>query len=200
MNRRDALKNTVLVLGYTVAVPSLASIFSSCNNNAGTTLGWEPQFFSASQAAVISELTETILPKTKTPGAKDLHIDQFIDRIVKQILSPEDQEKLKNGVEAFEAESKEVNGKSFIESSFEERTKLLTRLEAESEKVTGNIWGFSLKKDIPPVPFYRNIKELTLLGYFTSKEIGKDILVYDPVPGKYVADMLFVHPGYISFE
>jgi hypothetical protein len=200
MNRRDALKNTMLVLGYTVAVPSLTSIFSSCNNNAGTALGWEPQFFSASQAAVISELTETILPKTKTPGAKELHIDQFIDKIIKQILSPEDQEKLKKGVDAFEAESKEVNGKSFVESSPEERTKLLTKLEAESEKVTGNIWGFSLKKDIPPIPFYRHVKELTLLGYFTSKEIGKDILVYDPVPGKYVADMPFVHPGYIAFE
>src|SRR5215203_2187280 len=111
MNRRDALKNTVLVLGYTVAVPSLTSMFSSCNNNAGTALGWEPQFFSASQAAVISELTETILPKTKTPGAKELHIDQFIDRIVNQILSPEDQEKLKKGVDAFEEESKKVNGK-----------------------------------------------------------------------------------------
>ena len=80
MNRRDALKNTVLVLGYTVAVPSLANIFSSCNNNAGTALGWEPQFFSSSQVALISELTEAILPKTKTPGAKELHIDQFIDR------------------------------------------------------------------------------------------------------------------------
>src|SRR5688572_32525702 len=113
MNRRDALKNTVLVLGYTVAVPSLANIFSSCNNNAGTALGWEPQFFSSSQVALISELTEAILPKTKTPGAKELHIDQFIDRLVKQILSTEDQEKLKKGADAFEAEAKEVNGKSF---------------------------------------------------------------------------------------
>jgi hypothetical protein len=200
MNRRDVIKNTVLVLGYSVAVPSLASIFSSCNNNTGTALGWEPQFFSHSQAALISELTEAILPKTKTPGAKELHIDQFIDRLVKQILSSEDQEKLKQGADAFEAEAKEVNGKSFVESTPEERVKLLTKMEAESEKFTGNIWGFSLKKNPPPVPFYRQIKELTLLGYFTSKEIGKDILVYDPVPGKYVADMPLVHPGHIAFE
>jgi hypothetical protein len=199
MNRRDALKNTVLVLGYTVAVPSLTSLFTSCNNN-GTALGWEPQFFSPSQAAVISELTETILPKTKTPGAKELHIDQFVDKLIKQLLSQEDQEKMIKGLEAFDAESKEVNGKSFVESSPEQRTELLTKLEAESEKVTGNIWGFSLKEEPPPVPFYRQIKELTLLGYFTSKEIGKDILVYDPVPGKYVADMPLGHPGYIAFE
>jgi len=200
MNRRDALKNTVLVLGYTVAVPSLASIFSSCNNNSTTALGWEPQFFSSSQAATISELTETILPKTKTPGAKDLHIDQFVDKLIKQVLSSEDQEKLLKGMDAFDAESKELNGKTFIDSSPEERAKLLTKLEDESEKVTGNIWGFPLKKDPPPVPFYRQIKELTLLGYFTSQEVGKNILVYDPVPGKYIADMPLGHPGYISFE
>ena len=98
MNRRDVLKNTVLVLGYTIAVPSLVNILSGCNNSAS--LDWEPQVFSPTQAPIMSELAETILPRTKTPGAKDLRIDQFIDRLLKQVFSPQDQQSFLQGLDA----------------------------------------------------------------------------------------------------
>ncbi|MEM8909460.1 MAG: gluconate 2-dehydrogenase subunit 3 family protein [Bacteroidota bacterium] len=35
------------------------------------------------------------------------------------------------------------------------------------------------------MPFYRTLKELTLLGYFASEEVGENILKYDPIPGSY---------------
>lgn len=197
MKRREALKKTIIALGYTISVPSLISIFESCNNN--STLAWQPEFLSASQAMLIAELTETILPKTKTPGAKDLHLDQFIDKMVKQVLSKEDQQLFIKGLDAFEAEAKEVNGKSFIDSTPEERSKLLTKLEKETAKQPGNIWGFSLVKDPKPLPFYRQVKNLALLGYFTSMEIGKKVLVYNPVPGMYNADMPLAN-SHIAFE
>ena len=56
-----------------------------------------------------------------------------------------------------------------------------------------------MKKDAGPLPFYRQVKALTLLGYFTSKEIGKGVLVYDPIPGQYIADMP-LGQTHISFE
>jgi len=197
MKRREALKKTLLAMGYTISVPSLVSIFESCNNNSSQT--WQPEFLSTDQAKVIGELAETILPKTKTPGAKDLKLDQFIDKIIKQVLSQEDQQLFLKGMDAFEVEAKELNGKSFIDSSPEQRSKLLTKLEQETEKEPGSIWGFSLEKDAGPLPFYRRIKDLTLLGFFTSKEIGKNVLVYDPVPGQYIADMP-LGQTHISFE
>jgi hypothetical protein len=198
MERREALKKTLLALGYTISVPSLISIFESCNNNSSLT--WQPQFFSSDQATIIGELAETILPKTKTPGAKDLKIDQFIDRMIKQVFSPEDQQLFLKGMDAFEAEAKEVNGKIFMDSSPEQRNKLLTKLEQETEKMPPSIWGFSLNKDAAPLTFYRKMKELTLLGYFTSKEIGKEMLVYDPVPGSYKGDIPLLPGMNISFE
>ncbi|MES1222655.1 MAG: gluconate 2-dehydrogenase subunit 3 family protein [Bacteroidota bacterium] len=198
MQRREALKKTLLAMGYTISVPSLISIFESCNSN--SSLDWQPQFLSSQQANIIGELAETILPKTKTPGAKDLKLDQFIDRILKQVLSQEDQQLFLKGLDAFETEAKEVNDKSFVDSSPEQRSKLLTKLEQETEKETGSIWGFSLKKDAAPLTFYRKVKGLTLLGYFTSEEVGKKILVYDPVPGHYLSDIPLMPGGKISFE
>lgn len=198
MKRREALKNTLLALGYSITVPSLIHMFESCNNTPSQT--WKPQLFSSAQVPVISELTETILPRTKTPGAKDLHIDQFIDQLLKRVLTPEDQKSFLKGMDAFEAEAKEVNGKSFINSSPEERTKLLNKIEKETSKVSPSVWGITMNKNAGSLPFYRQVKELTLLAYFTSEQIGKKVLVYNPVPGKFVADMPMVQPGFISFE
>lgn len=198
MQRREALKKTLLAMGYTISVPSLISIFESCNSNSSG--DWKPQILSSQQAKVIGELAETILPKTQTPGAKDLKLDQFIDRMIKEVFSREDQQLFLKGLDAFEEKAKEMNGKSFDDSSPEQRSKLLTNLEKETEKETGSIWGFSLQKDVPPITFYRKVKDLTLLGYFTSEEVGKKILVYDPVPGHYLADIPVSQVGKISFE
>jgi hypothetical protein len=152
------------------------------------------------QATLIGELTETILPRTKTPGAKDLNIAQFIDRMIKQVLSIEDQQFFLKTMDAFETEAKVVTGKNFIDSSPEQRNKLLAKLEQESEKVPASVWGFNTKKAAGPMPFYRRVKALTLLGYFTAEEVGKNILLYDPVPGQYLSDIPVSQTANISFE
>lgn len=198
MERREALKKTLLALGFTISIPSMISIFESCNNK--DSQKWRPQFFSSDQANVIRELAETILPKTKTPGAKELNIDKFIDRMIVQVMSKEDQQLLLKGMDAFESEAKQLNSKSFVDLSPQQRSKLLTKLEQETEKVPPSVWGINMKKDAGPLPFYRQIKALTLLGYFTSKEIGKGVLVYDPVPGPYKGDIPLVPGMNISFE
>ena len=198
MQRREALKKTLLAMGYTISVPSLISIFEGCQSKSSQS--WQPEFFSTEQASVISELAETILPKTKIPGAKDLNLDRFIDQIIKQVLSKDDQQLFLKGMDAFDAKAKELNGKSFIDFSPEQRTILLTKLEQEAAKEPPTIWGFDTQKDVPHLTFYRKTKELTLLGYFTSKEIGKEVLLYDPVPGKYLSDIPVSQVGRISFE
>jgi len=198
MERREALKKTLLALGYAVSVPSLISIFEGCNTDSSAKTNW--QFFSEKQAMLMSELAETILPKTKTPGAKELKLDQFIDQFIKQVFSKEDQKRFLDGMDAFDNESKQMNGKSFVDSSPEQRKKLLTKVEQETSQIPPSFWGIVMQKDPVQLPFYRQAKSLVLLGYFTSEEIGKKVLVYDPVPGKFVADMPLVQPGYISFE
>jgi len=198
MERREALKKTLLALGYAVSVPSLISIFEGCNTDSSAKTNW--QFFSEKQAMLMSELAETILPKTKTPGAKELKLDQFIDQFIKQVFSKEDQKRFLDGMDAFDNESKQMNGKSFVDSSPEQRKKLLTKVEQETSQIPPSFWGIVMQNDPVQLPFYRQAKSLVLLGYFTSEEIGKKVLVYDPVPGKFVADMPLVQPGYISFE
>jgi hypothetical protein len=52
-----------------------------------------------------------------------------------------------------------------------------------------SMWGINLEPDAPKPTFFKIIKSLTIFGFYTSEEIGRNVLSYDPVPGEYIACM-----------
>lgn len=187
MNRRDYIKNTAAFLGISLTGISLSELLVSCKEAAK--LDWKPTFFDSNQAAIIAEIAETILPKSTTPGAKELAVPQFIDKMVKTTMDEASQKTLLDGLEGFEKEAEATYNKSFLEMSQEERTAYLTKLDKEKPRSGISMWGINLEPDAPKPTFFKIIKELTLFGFYTTEEIGKNVLAYDPIPGEYVACM-----------
>ena len=186
MNRREILKSGTLFFGYAVSTAALSELFVSCS--ADKKLDWQPTFLDNHQANVISEMTERILPKTKTPGAKELGVDKFIDKMLKDLLSPAEQKDFVKGLEVFEETFEKENNKKFLEATPQQQEDFLRKMDKEAAKLPATIWGIALTKPTP-VPFFRRVKELTLLGYFTSEKIGKNVLSFDPTPGGFIACM-----------
>ncbi len=181
MNRRTAIKNSALLAGVSASGLALTALLQSCQQQ--SRLDWEPIFFSAKQAETVSAITDMILPKTDTPGALDLNVDIFVDLMCKKHLSPEDQSHVLTGYDDFEKVTKDMYGKRFTALSQEEKSEVLKKVGAESNKFNPAVWGSPLGKQ-EPLDFYRRVKQFTLVGYYTSEEVGKNILVYDPIPGE----------------
>ncbi len=192
MNRRDVIKSSALFLGYAVSTTALSNLFISCKSE--VQLNWKPVFLSNSQAQLLSEMTERILPRTKTPGAKDLNIDRFIDKMLKDLLTSAEQKDFVAGLNAFESACKSANGKSFVECSTEQQNAFLVKMDKEAAKFNPSVWGIDLGKPLE-IPFFRRVKELTLLGFYTSQDIGEKVLSFDPIPGAYVACMPLAEIG-----
>lgn len=192
MNRRKALKTTALFLGYAVSSAALSNLFISCST--GKHLHWKPVFLTPDQAHTIGEITERILPRTKTPGAKDLHIDKFIDTMLKDLLAPDEQKDFVQGLAAFEQACLDQYGKKFVACSTEQQDEFLRKLDREAGKLPPSLWGIRLSAPAP-TPFFRRVKDLTLLGYYTSEKIGKNVLNYDPLPGNYISCMPLAQIG-----
>lgn len=184
MERRKAIKNTALFIGATLSSSALSSLMQSCKQQ--DRLSWTPVFFSEDQALVVSELAETILPKTETPGAKDLNVDIFVDLMCKKYLGPDDQEHVMKGYDHFTGVCDTLHGKSFVDMDSSGRAKVIERMEQDSNRFNPSIWGSPLGKQ-EPLDFYRRIKQFTLMGYYTSEEIGKNVLKFDPIPGAFQA-------------
>jgi len=171
MERRNALRNIGLGLGYMAATPTILSMLQSCN--ATTDAGWAPQFFTAEQAAFLTTAVDVILPKTDTPGASEVNVPQFIDRFYAEILKPEDQARIKEGMEAFVALAAENGGSDALA--------ITTALEKtlKTAPSMGQAPG-------PATEFAYELRGKTIWSYKSSEYVGEEVLAYLPVPGEYL--------------
>ncbi len=188
MNRRDALARVALLMGGTVIGADF--FLSGCSSPAKkeeakteAPAKKEKPFLNASQINLLDEVGETILPTTKTPGAKAAQVGSFMAVMVRDCYEPADQKIFLDGLRKLDQESQQQHGKAFLACNAAQRTALLTRLDAEQKAFTAN------QRPDDPSHYFRMMKQLTLLGYFTSEIGATQALRYSPVPGRYDGDV-----------
>ena len=177
MDRREALKRTAWVLGTAVSAPTIMAVLKGCA--AKPTLDWKPVFFTEEQAGLVSQLAETIIPKTDTPGAKEAGVPSFIDLVVKDCYKKEDQEKFVTGLKAFDEQSKSEAGDAFLDLDAAKQTEFINKVYKQATDAVKTAEPTADK------PFILTMRELTLAGFFTSEPGATQVLQYEAVPGAY---------------
>lgn len=175
MNRRDALERVALIMGGTVVGGSL--FLEGCKTaDKKTVAGFS---LSTDQISFLDEVAETIMPTTDTPGAKAAKVGAFMNTMVTDCYDEKDQKIFVDGIAKIDEASKKMNGKSFMESSATERTSLLNDINKQLKAYNDT------KKEGDANHYFGLMKQLTLLGYFTSEIGATQALRYIAVPGKY---------------
>jgi hypothetical protein len=174
MNRRDAVQHIALLLGGTV-VGGQAFLLGCKSSTA------KEQGFTAEHISYLNEIADTILPTTKTPGAKAANVGQFMTVMVNDCYEEKDQKTFKEGMDKINELSDKQFGKSFVEATPQQRLQLLISLDAEQKNYTKN------KKKEDSAHYFRLMKELSMLGYFTSEIGSTQARRYVPVPGRFDA-------------
>ena len=165
MNRREAVQRTALLVGSALTPGLTSAILGGCAPE--IELNWTPHFLSGAEAKVAGQIADRIIPPTETPGALDVGVDQFIDKMLMEVYSEEDAKAFKTGIGLLNSRSKDEIGKDFTKLSLEQKDTILQKFESEGERV------------------FQISKELTLIGYFTSEEGMKSSFEYRPIPGGY---------------
>lgn len=176
IDRREALRKTALLMGAAVSASALTGILQGCK--ATPELTYTPVFFNEDQARLMSEVVDIIIPRTDTPGAKDAGVPGFIDTMLKDCYTKEDQDHFLAGLTAFDAEAKSAYGDTFVYCKPEQQVELVTKVHAAA--LTEAKENREAKR-----PFILMAKELTLLGFFTSEPGATQVLQYVAVPGSY---------------
>jgi gluconate 2-dehydrogenase gamma chain len=177
MDRREAIKRTALLMGGLVSAPAIMGVLNGCTSKPG--ISWKPEFLSAEQATLVSQVSDIIIPKTDTPGATDVGVPSFIDLILKDVYAKEDQDRFTSGLQAFDEGAKKEYGDSFTDLDEEQQMAFVKKMHDEALQTERNT------SPAPKRPFILMMKELTMLGYFTSEVGATQVLQYDPVPGAY---------------
>lgn len=171
INRREALSRVAIIMGGTVL--GAEAFLTGCKTN---TKGVK---FSQEDIDFLNEVGETILPATNTPGAKAANVGAFMQTMVSDCYEAKDQEIFMKGMEELNVACKKHHGKTFMDSTPEERTAFLTELDKEAREYQKN------KQKEDPTHYFTMIKQLTLSGLFTSKIGATEVLRYVAVPGKF---------------
>ena len=174
MNRRKAIERVALILGGSIIGADL--FLSGCKAGA-TKIN---DLFTAGDIVFLNEVAETILPETATPGAKAAKVGQFMVVMVSDCYGPEERKIFIAGMAALKEQSKKKYGISFMDLDARQKTEFLTSLNLEQNE------NAKSREAQQPVHYFKMIKELTLLGYFTSEVGCKRARRYIPVPGKYI--------------
>jgi hypothetical protein len=173
LTRREALRRVSLLLGGATLVGQSAWL-AGCATDGAPRPG-SAVSFDAAEIALLDEIADTILPETSTPGAKAAGVGPFIALMVRDVYGPEDQRTFRDGLVTLERECRKLYGSDFMTATPAQRTELLTKLDRE----------VYLQRNGRAPDYFRMLKELTLLGYFTS-EIGyTQAMRYVETPGRF---------------
>lgn len=165
MNRRDALKTSSLILGYTITGGTAIAVLNGCK--ADTSDNLEPSFFTKDQINVLAEVCELIIPETDIAGAKTAKVHRFLDSLI-ATFPPEEREGFTAKVDLFDTRATSSVGKKFTECDQEEMKSVIDAILDENGE----------DKQV-----FDMIKEATVTGYCLSEEGATQLLKFDPVPG-----------------
>ena len=186
ITRREAILRVTALLGGVALVGGTALLTGCREENTDAP-------FTADEIAYLDEIADTILPQTSTPGAKAAKTGALMALIVTDSYNPRDRKIFRQGMRTLDKASQKANGVSFLSATTQQRLALLNVVDREqqtegeqrkaeaikkteaflAEKTApiGDVNATSAITDTPPAHYFRMMKELALLGYFTS-EIG----------------------------
>ena len=169
MNRRDALKSVVLLMGGTV-IGSTALLTGCAPDSQLKELD-----FSAEDLAFLDEIGETIIPTTDTPGAKATKIGEFMQMMVKECYDADQQTTFISGLTTIRTDFKAEKSVEFMEATPEDR---LAFLNALHQKYVAS--GEEKKPEI-----IHMLRDLTVLGYYSSEIGATQALRFVETPGRF---------------
>lgn len=149
--RREVLHAMIVSLGGASMLSACSStaIISPTEANTGAL-----RFYQPSELALITRLSDLIIPRTDTPGAVDVNVSGFLDSLMADWASVETQQSHRAALQEI---ASSLSG-NFVDLPDEMAVPLLTQLDSAAYSGSGDHRG------------YRSVKGLITQAYFASED------------------------------
>ena len=168
INRREAIRRAAILAGVALS-PALVTFVADAQPAATKT------YLTPAQAGLAGAAVDRILPRTDSPGAVDVGVPAFLDRFYGEFMTDDERRLLIAGLDAIEAAAKAAHAGSFAGLTSAQQDAVLSAVATAQQDQNPSSFGL--------------IRSTTLLGYFSSEQVAKEVLNYDPVPGGFDACM-----------
>ncbi len=165
MDRRDLLAGAGAFFGVSLALP-LARALAAPGFAASQPL------FTQDQQALVAAVSDRIVPATDTPGAVAAGVPQFIEMMLADWYAAVDRNDFLSGFATLEAVARGRHDRAFAAITPAQQDVILTDAMANT---------------LPALPprFFEHVRQIVLLGYYTSETGCRQERIYLPLPGRY---------------
>lgn len=164
IDRREAIRRAALLAGVVLS-PAWLTLVDRARPLA------QARYFTPEQLSTAGAIADRIIPRTDTPGAADVGVPAFIDLLYGEFMTEAERRLLTSGLAEVDKAAMSAHGASFPTLTAERQDVLLRGIASAEESLDQS--------------FFRLIRSATVLGYFTSEQVGRNVLHYEPVPGRY---------------
>jgi hypothetical protein len=191
ITRREALSRVAILLGGAISAPTLAGALDAATRRAWTTPSrdWAPRTLDPGQLELVATMAEHVVPQTDTPGARAAGVHRFVDTLLSDHYPAAERDRFVAGLADVDARTRSRHSKAFVECTADQQVALLTELDEAAYPVAGG--------DAPRSPeawFFHRVKELTLVGYYTS-QVGATQELHPSPFGAYRGDIPYSSVG-----
>jgi len=194
MHRRDLLKLSALLLGSAATTSVSRAIQAGVNTNSTLSAA-----FSDDQRLAVNLLSDMIIPRTDTPGAVEAGVPAFIESIVADWYTETERGIFMQGLNDLDDYCLAHASARFTTASDDIRIAALRDQEAIAREYQSPMGaaGPSLfgAQDDQLTPFFSKIRELVVLGYYTSEVGATQELIYRPMVHEFDGDHDFSKVG-----
>ncbi len=181
LNRREILHRMTLIMGGSLSL----SLITACDNGVQAPSKVENldlKALSKNQFDLVGDIANAIIPDTDTLGAKAVHVDYLIDDLVANWMRPQERVNFLSDLDQLDAKIIADYSKRFSDLSATQQSQVLDQLGTELNAAIGKN---------PRKPIYRELREMTLFGYYTCEVGASQELLYDPIPGGFKGCVAF---------
>ena len=185
ITRRQALEQVAILLGGAISAPTVAGVLSRPTRRAwAASPAWAPRTLSPAQLELVATVAEHIIPQTDTPGARAAGVHRFVDTLLSDHYPATERDRFLAGLADLDARAQSAHSQPFRQCSPEQRIALLGEMDARAFASNRGEEGW----------FFRRLKELTIVGYYTS-EIGAMQELHVSPFGAYRGDIPYASIG-----
>src|SRR2546422_1901505 len=185
ITRREALARVAVLLGGVISAPTMAGVLDAATRRAwATAQGWAPRTLSPAQLELVATVAEHIIPQTDTPGARAAGVHRFVDTLLSDHYPATERDRFLAGLADVDARAQSAHGQPFRQCSPQQRIALLGEMDARAFASSRGEDGW----------FFRRLKELTIVGYYTSEFGAMQELHVSPF-GAYRGDIPYASVG-----
>ncbi|WP_372781521.1 gluconate 2-dehydrogenase subunit 3 family protein [Litorivivens sp.] len=182
MKRRELIQHLGLITGAALS----PSVVQAMINGIDGRVTIQNPVLSDSQRATCSVLAEMVIPRTDTPGALDAGVPHFIELMVSDWYTPTERQIFLDGLATLDSHCQTQFGNPFLSCTEENQIAALTHMETLGADYKSQTSAAPMSKEVDEnVPFFGKLKELTVIGYYTSEVGAKQELIYQPMPMEY---------------